>query len=41
MVYSALYNTYDIIYGIDYDFTYDIIGQTYDKAVCRVAVLSP
>ena len=40
--------TFDIIYDIDYDSSYDtigqsindIIGQTYDLAVCRIVVLS-
>jgi hypothetical protein len=30
-----------MIYQIDYDFNYDIIGQTYDISLCRVADLSP
>ncbi len=38
--YHGLYHTYDIIYDIDNDMNYDIIGQTYDLAVCRIIVLS-
>ena len=36
-----LFHTYDIIYDIDYGLNYDIIGQTFDRALCRIVMLSP
>ncbi len=38
-----LFNTYDhdIIYDIDYDLNYGIIGQTFDIAVCIIVLVSP
>jgi hypothetical protein len=37
----SYHGLYHIIHDIDNDMKYDIIGQTYDLAGCRIIILSP